>query len=46
MEAGFLAGAIGAGGTLLIGGAVAAGVVVAGGLKWRDVWRYRSGGES
>ena len=44
MEAGFVAGAIGAGGTLLLGGAVAAGVVVAGGLKWRDVWRYRSEG--
>ncbi len=44
MEAGFVAGAIGAGGTLLLGGAVAAGGVVAGGLKWRDVWRYRSEG--
>ena len=41
MEAGFEEAAMGAGGTLLLGGGVAAGLVVAGGLKWRAVWRYR-----
>ena len=46
MEAGFVAGAIGASATLLIGGAAATGMVIGGSLTWRHVWRHRSGGYS
>ena len=42
MEAGFVAQAIGAGGTLVFGGIVATGIVMAVGLSWRGLWRYTS----
>ena len=42
MEAGFVAQAIGAGGTLIFGGIVATVIVSAVGLSWRGLWRYTS----
>ena len=45
MEAGFVAGVIGAANTLTLGGVAAMGVVVAGGLAWRELWRFRQAGE-
>lgn len=45
MEAGFVAQAIGAGGTLVCGGIVATGLVAAVGLSWRGLWRYTSPNE-
>ncbi len=42
MEAGFVAQAIGAGGTLVLGGIIATGLVTAVGLSWRGLWRYTS----
>jgi MFS family permease len=42
MEAGFVAQAIGAGGTLVFGGIVATVIVSSVGLSWRGLWRYRS----
>jgi MFS family permease len=42
MEAGFVAQVIGAGGTLVLGGIVATGLVAAVGLSWRGLWQYTS----
>ena len=42
MEAGFVAQVIGAGGTLVLGGIVATGLVAAVALSWRGLWRYTS----
>ena len=42
MEAGLVAQVIGAGGTLVLGGIVATGLVAAVGLSWRGLWRYTS----
>jgi MFS family permease len=41
MEAGFVAGLIGVANTLTFGGVAAMGVVIAGGLAWRELWRFR-----
>jgi MFS family permease len=41
MESGFVAGVIGAANTLTFGGVAAMGIVVAGGLSWRELWRFR-----
>jgi len=42
MEAGFVAGALGAPGALLVGGVASAVVVVTGGFKWPEVRRFTS----